>query len=491
MLRPWKLKVDIQRDSEMAIYLQVAQRIIDEIQRGRLQPGMALPGTRELAESLGINRKTAVLAYDELVAQGWLAAEGKRGTFVSPTIPVVDRAFTSVKPPAMQTVTPRFRMYGADLPSDEPHPRDLLDFGDGIPDTRLIPFEIISRAFRHALIVSARANRLGYGDPRGTLALREAIVSMVNLERGLNAGLKNVCTVRGSQMGIFLAARLLVRPGDDVVLEELSYPPAREAFRACGANVFSVGQDSHGIRVDELEEVCRRRRVRAVYVTPHHQFPTTVMMAADRRLKLLMLAEQYDFAIVEDDYDHEFHFTHRPVMPLASLDQWGRVIYVGSLSKVLAPGLRVGYLVAPARVIDCSASEIMLIDRQGNAVTELAAAELLRSGEVRRHVRRTLKIYGERRNALARLVREELGDAVDFELPEGGLALWLRLDPRYDITRLVQDVAGERVRILPGTLFGDSGRDIPAIRLGYGSLDQDELAAGVRRIRAALQKQGG
>ncbi|MEZ0238361.1 MAG: PLP-dependent aminotransferase family protein [Methylophilaceae bacterium] len=489
MLRPWKLKVDIRRDAGTAIYLQIAQRVIEEIQRGRLVPGTALPGTRELAEDLGINRKTVVLAYDELVAQGWLSAEGKRGTFVSSAIPALDEVFPVSAPPAARSEAPRYTLYGAEMPADVPQARDMLDFGDGVPDTRLIPYEIISRAFRHALIVSARANRLGYGDPRGTPALREAIVSMVNMERGLNASLQNVCTVRGSQMGIFLAARLLARQGDAVVMEELSYPPAREAFRACGAQVLSVGQDAQGLRVDELEDICRRQRIRAIYVTPHHQFPTTVMMSADRRLKLLMLAEQYDFAIIEDDYDHEFHFSHHPVMPLASLDHWGRVIYVGSLSKVLAPGLRVGYLIAPARVIDCCASEIMLIDRQGNAVTELAAAELLSSGEVRRHVRRTLKTYSERRVVAGELVAKELGRAVTFDPPDGGLALWLRLDERYDIDRLVRDAASLNVRILSGAEFSDPGRSIPAIRLGYGSLDQGELTTGIRRLSRALQMQ--
>jgi GntR family transcriptional regulator/MocR family aminotransferase len=489
MLRPWKLKVDIRRDAGTAIYLQIAQRVIDEIKRGRLVPGTALPGTRELAEDLGINRKTVVLAYDELVAQGWLSAEGKRGTFVSSAIPALDEVFPASAPPVARNEVPRYALYGAEMPADVPQTRDMLDFGDGVPDTRLIPYEIISRAFRHALIVSARANRLGYGDPRGTPALREAIVSMVNMERGLNASLQNVCTVRGSQMGVFLAARLLARQGDVVVMEELSYPPAREAFRACGAEVLSVGQDAQGLRMDELEAICRRRRIRAVYVTPHHQFPTTAMMSADRRLKLLMLAEQYDFAIVEDDYDHEFHFSHHPVMPLASLDRWGRVIYVGSLSKVLAPGLRVGYLIAPARVIDRCASEIMLIDRQGNAVTELAAAELLNSGEVRRHVRRTLKTYNERRAVAGDLVAKELGRAMRFDLPDGGLALWLRLDERYDIDRLVRDAASLNVRILSGAEFSDSARSIPAIRLGYGSLDQGELAIGIQRLSRALRMQ--
>ncbi len=431
-----------------------------------------------------------MLAYDELIAQGWLITEGKRGTFVSPKIPVIDNKINHAISLSASVTLPQYKLYGAPLALSEQAPsKQVIHFGDGIPDTRLIPFEIISRAFRHALIVSSRANRLTYDDPRGARVLREAVVSMVNLERGLNTGVDNICITRGSQMGIFLAARILVRPGDYVVLENLSYPPAREAFKACGAMVLGVGQDGQGMRMDELEDICRQHRVRAVYVTPHHQFPTTVMMTADRRLKLLMLADQYDFAIVEDDYDHEFHFSHHPVLPLASMDRWGRVIYVGSFSKVLAPGLRIGYLVAPIDVINRCASEIMLIDRQGNAVTELAVAELLRTGELKRHIRRTLKVYDERRQIVADLVRKELGAFVQFNLPEGGLALWLRININFDIKALVCATEREMVHILPGALFSDTDEVVHAIRLGFGNLDHGELVVGVERLRRVLSKQ--
>lgn len=243
------------------------------------------------------------------------------------------------------------------------------------------------------------------------------------------------------------------------------------------------------MKMDELESLCRRHRVRAVYVTPHHQFPTTVMMTADRRLKLLMLAEQYDFAIVEDDYDHEFHFSHRPMLPLASMDRWGRVIYVGSLSKALAPGLRVGYLAAPIEIINRCASEIMLIDRQGNDVTELAVAELLTSGEIKRHIRRTLKTYNERRQILAELVLKELHTFATFDLPEGGLALWLRLNDRLDIQKLLSDAERSQVKILTSRLFSVEDNPVQVIRLGYGNLDINELTIGIQRLKQAFDQQ--
>lgn len=487
MLRSWDLNLHITKSSGLVVYLQIAQQIIDEIQRGRLVPSAAMPGSRELAESLKVNRKTVVLAYDELIAQGWLTTESRRGTFVSAKLPHFsppDHTNKPVKQRSRETPEPALEKYALTIETEDI--TYAIDFNDGIPDSRLIPFETLSKAFRHALIAPVRSNRLGYGDPKGMLSLRNAIADMLNMERGLSVDIDNICIARGSQMGIFLAARVLVKPSEYVVVENLSYPPAREAFRSCGAKILTVGLDEHGINVNELEELCKKYLISAIYVTPHHQFPTTVMMSAERRLKLLMLAEQYDFVIVEDDYDHEFHFHHHPVFPLASTNHANRVIYVGSLSKVLAPGLRVGYLVASKEMINQCASEVMLIDRQGNSVTELAVAALMESGEIKRHIRRTLKVYNERRNILIDLLQNELGQFVDFDSPNGGLAIWLRLNDGIDINNLVQKALLEKVRILPGSLFSESLANVNGIRLGFGSLNATELATGIQRLKRSF-----
>lgn len=488
MLRPWDLKWDldvfIDRSSPASVHLQIVQAIIDEIQRGRLRAGAVLPGTRSLASRLGVNRKTVVLAYEELVAQGWLTTQEKRGAFVSPNLPA----------PSPSDVETR-RLLAVDRSSpvldsvDVRAAADVIDFKDGAPDARLIPFDVLSRAFRHALIATARTNRLGYDNPCGGAPLREAVASMLAMERGLSVAADEVCLVRGSQMGIFLVARVLVRPGDCVVLERLSYPPAREAFRSCGARTLAVNLDENGMLVDELEELCRRNSVRMVYATPHHQYPTTVMMSAERRMKLLMLAERYGFAVIEDDYDHEFHFSRRPTLPLASVCHGDRVIYVGSLSKVLAPGLRIGYVVGSPEFIRRCGDEILLIDRQGNAVTELAVAELMESGELKRHIRRTLKIYGERRKLLAGLLSRSLSHVGSFALPEGGLAFWLRLADHINIRNLEQNALAHRVRVLPASAFSQSGDIEPAVRLGFGNLDPEEIERGVVRLKLALEQQ--
>lgn len=491
MLRPWKFVFSICRNAELPVHLQIVQYIIEEIRRGRLTSSMPLPGSRELAVSLAVNRKTVVLAYDELIAQGWIRTQGRRGTFISPDLPAFN--LTKISDQALGNVTapmkPTYELYGTSLPPDLSFSLGTIDFSDGVPDSRLIPFDTLGRAYRRALIAAARANRLAYGNPRGELPLRKALASMLCMERGLNVSADNICVVRGSQMGIYLAARILVRPGDYAGFETLTYPPAREAFKAAGAHTLSVAQDRWGMRPDDLERLCRLHRVKTIYLTPHHQFPTTVMMSAERRIQLLALAEKYEFAIVEDDYDHEFHFSRRPMFPMASIDNFSKVIYVGSLSKVLAPGLRVGYIVGPPDVIDRCATEILLIDRQGNAVTELAIVDLMESGELKRHIRRALRIYEARRNLLAKEIQNSLSSIASFDLPEGGLALWVTLNPQINMTTLVRDALIEGVRILPGNNFADDERVEHGLRLGFGNLAPDELKLGVERLQRALNRQ--
>lgn len=485
MRKPWDISFDLVRTGSTSLNVQIVQAFIERIRSGLLRPGDALPASRELASQLEVNRKTIVLAYEELTAQGWLIAQQKRGTFVSPQLPAV-RHEARVSAVAQRLCgrlpEPGYQAYGTQRELEMPAAEGVVDFSDGAPDTRLVPFEDLSRAFRLALLESARGNRLGYGDPRGLQLLRQELAAMLRAERGLNADADTLCLVRGSQMGIYLAAKILVRPGDSVAMERLSYPPAREAFRACGGTIHSVEQDEFGMIPDSLERICHTRRIRAIYLTPHHQFPTTVTMPIDRRMRLLALAEQFDFVIIEDDYDHEFHFSHSPMLPMASVDQGGRVIYIGSLSKILAPGLRVGYVLAPPAIINRLANEIMLVDRQGNTVTERAAAQMMHSGKLTRHIRRALRVYEQRCRLAVEAVQEQLGDIASVSAPSGGLALWVRFNPSFDVAQLARSALAQDIRILPGHLFNDGGAPVSAMRLGYGSLNEQEFRQGIERL---------
>ncbi|MEQ1488485.1 MAG: PLP-dependent aminotransferase family protein [Methylotenera sp.] len=497
MLRPWELKVEIERQSGTAIHVQIAQKIIADIQSGRFTPGVALPGTRDLASKIQVNRKTVIQAYDELIAQGWLTSEHKRGTFVSSRVLAVNhRSHKTQAPVPHPTYQAKHELTHKKSPIlnavstlNKRQMHDTIHFSDGLPDARLIPFEILSRAMRHALITSARKNKYCYGDPKGVLILREALLQMLNMERGLHAKLDNICITRGSQMAIFLVAKVFVQTSDYVVLEKLTNQLAREAFISCGASILNVEHDDEGLNTEHLAQLCTQHKIRAVYVTPHHQIPTTVSISPSRRQQLIALAAQYNFMIIEDDSDHEFNFSNHNTLPLASMQNAHHVVYIGSLSKALSPNFRLGYIVAPTEIISQCANQISLIDRQGDQITELAVAELLHLGEIKKQNLRTHKIYSERRTYIADLINKELSEFVSFKLPHSGLALWLEVCPTIDMSKLLRDTKFAKVTVSTGATFSNIGEHISAIRLGFANLNNDEISIGIMRLRAAFLNQ--
>ncbi|HML28490.1 MAG TPA: PLP-dependent aminotransferase family protein [Hyphomicrobium sp.] len=486
MLRPWQLSLALTRGRK-PVSQQIVHAVIEDVRRGRLTPGFPLPGSRELGEALGINRKTVMEAYAELEAQGWVSTESRRGTFVAENLPQMESVIETKRPRVSSIpAAPFFKLPRPEVTlSADLAPSKSLSFNDGAPDIRHVPIEVVARAYRNGLRSTLQLRRLGYGDPRGSEGLRSALAAMLTTDRGLAAKADNICLTRGSQMGIFLAAQTLVTPGDTVVVETLSYPPAREAFRRVGAEIATVSVDANGISVEDLERVCRRKRVRAVYVTPHHHFPTTVCMTPERRMRLILLAAQFGFAIVEDDYDHEFHFSHQPMLPLASSDTAGHVIYIGSLSKLLSPSLRLGYVCAPKSFIDRIAGEVMMIDRQGDSAMEAAMTELIEAGEIQRHTRKMRRLYSERRTTFADELKTALRSRGSFNIPEGGLAFWVRFEG-IDLKRLAARCRDKQLYIQLPDSFSSTGQPINALRLGFASLDVKELRTATGRLGAAL-----
>jgi GntR family transcriptional regulator/MocR family aminotransferase len=486
VLRPWKISLAerVDRRRSVPVYQQIVQALIHDIQRGRLVPGTFLPSSRELATTLGVNRKTIVIAYDDLIAQGWLASDGTRGTIVSSSLPeLAPRPVPILQPDTgSESTAPEFKI----RPAADPLPAFVestqLTFDDGAPDARLLSPDVLSRAYRTALRQAVRGNWLGYGDPRGSPILRETIANMLMTHRGLVASADNICITRGSQMAIFLAARILLRPGETVLVEALSYAPAWQAFRAAGAAVVGAKLDDNGLDVADVERLCRKHKVRALYLTPHHQFPTTVSLTPQRRLRLLDLASQFGFAIIEDDYDHEFHFEQQPLLPMASYAP-RRTVYIGSMSKLLLPGLRIGYVAAAPDVIRLMANETVIVDRQGNAPTELAVAELIESGELHRHSRKALQVYLKRRNAFAQLLEKNFADIVDFKMPDGGLAFWITFRDASVLDAIEKSVPRGNVRFLPSRSFAIPPFDQRGLRLGYASLTTEEATEAMRRLR--------
>ena len=457
------LALDIDKDAPGPLFLAIAGAITREVMRGRLKPGARLPGTRALARELGVHRNTVDAAYQELTTQGWLHARPARGTFVAEDLPE-----GMAEPVAVA------------VPTEPAVARPQLAFSDGAPDPKLVPDKALARAFRRALLSPAFRTGADYGDARGTPVLRQALSSYLASDRGVVADPARLLITRGSQMALFLAAKVAVKPGQAIAVEEPGYPLAWEAFRAAGAAVRGVPVDAGGLSVTALEAaIASDPRIGAVYVTPHHQYPTTVTMGAARRLQLLDLVERHGITLIEDDYDHEYRFEGRPVLPLAARAPADLpLIYVGSLSKLLSPGIRLGYAMAPEPLLGRMAAARAAIDRQGDAPLEAALAELIRDGDLGRHARKARRIYRIRRDALASALSDRLGERIVFNRPAGGLALWLNcMDVSAEAWAQRAGEAG--LALLPGTRFALKRAAPQALRLGYAALDEGQIARAV------------
>ena len=485
-MRSWQHTVVLDPSRSEPLFLQLSEALQQDIRCGRLRPGTRLPGSRSLAEALGIHRNTVLAGYGELIAQGWLHTRPAGGTFVSRDLPPGPMRVPRERLRTRLSVAPGFSL-GPPVPSARvpDFPPDVLVLAKGAPDVRRMPAAELSRAYRRALARHGRA-LLGYGDPRGHPRLRAALAEMLASTRALPASEETVFVTRGSQMALDLIARALLGPGDVVAVEGLGHPGAWAALRLTGASLVPVPVDAHGVNVAALASLAEQRPLRAIYLTPHHQFPTTSVLPAARRMALLELARKHRTVVIEDDYDHEFHYDGRPVLPLASSDEAGVVIYVGTLSKVLAPGLRIGYLVAPGGVIARITELRVSTNLQGDQAHECAVAELFEDGDLVRHVRRMRRMYRSRRDALVEALRKHLGPVVHVTPPAGGMALWARIDPGVDLDQWSERGVEHGVGFLPGRRYAFDGGPVHAIRLGFTPLDEQELDEAARRMAAAL-----
>ena len=370
------------------------------------------------------------------------------------------------------------------------HRRDALFFDNGTSDHRLLPQAVLHRYYRHALRNSFASNTVRYGSEGTGYHLRCALAEMLRNNRGLTVTAENICLTQGTQMSLYLSASLLLKPGDVVLVERLSYPPAWEIFRKLGAQLVTVDIDDEGCRTDQVERLCREHNVRMIYLTPHHQFPTTVSLHAARRQHLLALAAQHDFCIIEEDYDHEYHFSGRPYLPLASDRAQRHVLYIGSLSKVLGSTFRCSYIVAPTSVVEALQRNAALMLGDADAVAQAMLADLINDGELKKHLRRVSKEYRARRSVLRSCLDQAFGARIQVREPEGGLALWVRFEEDIDVDKLASAALDHGVVVRSGRQFSPNDQPVNALRLGFASLDRDEIQQATQRLAQAMNTGG-
>ena len=488
-MRKWRPLLNLEGSETQASYRKIVEGLVTAIVDGRLTPGTLLPGTREMARLLDVNRKTVILAYEEALTKGWLVSEPRRGTFVNAQL--APTAIARSSPPSFalelraQPAVPYFTP-GEQVTALQHRPGALF-FDNGACDHRLLPQAVLHRYYRNALRKSFVSNTVRHGCDGTSHALRRALAEMLRNNRGLAVEAEHICLTQGVQMSLYLTASALLEPGDVVLVERLSYPPAWEIFRKLGARLVTVDLDSEGCRVDQIDALCRLHKVRMIYLTPHHQFPTTVSLHAGRRQQLLALARQHDFCVIEEDYDYEYHFDGRPYLPLASDSTQRHVIYIGSLSKSLGSTFRCSYVVAPTNVIEVLNRNAALTLGQGDAVSQQMLADLINDGELKKHLRRVSKEYRQRREILHRCLVEGFGERIAVQEPEGGLALWVRFADEINVGQLVEKALEFDLVVRNSRQFSPTDQPENALRLGFASLDRDEIREATRRLAQAAQ----
>ncbi|MFK7904770.1 MAG: PLP-dependent aminotransferase family protein [Chitinophagales bacterium] len=489
---PYRLLIDIDKTCSHPIYLQIVNGFIRQIQNGIVKPATKLPGSRKLAELLGVHRKTVVTAMEELYAQGWVELIPYKGTYVASSLPEVRSQKWS---PKMINLTIPDKA-GFDFEEIAPIkiPSILtqrLSFNDGYPDVRLAPIEEMATAYARNLRRHAGSSVLSYGNLYGQESLRAILSDEFNKTRGFRSRIDNILITRGSQMAIYLTINALIRKGEKVVVGETNYHIANRCFQMVGAEIFRIPVDKDGLVIDELERLCTQHSFKAIYVTSHHHHPTTVTLIPERRIQLLALAEKYRFMIIEDDYDYEYHYGNSPVLPLASADQQGLVVYIGSFSKLTAPVFRLGYVIAPKNVITELVKLRRVVDLQGDAVLELAFAEMMEDGIIRRYLKKALKQYRIRRNLFCELLQGKLADVVHFDVPQGGMAVWASFAEKVDLVELAKVAPKYGIYIGNGLIHNPPNQCLNSTRLGFAAMNEAEIEEAITVLEQVIRENFG
>ncbi|MEK8033033.1 PLP-dependent aminotransferase family protein [Ideonella sp. DXS29W] len=470
---------------------QALHRVLrDAVLDGRLPAGSPLPSTRTAAQALGLSRNTVVAAYDLLVAEGYVLPRSGARSVVAPiaTRRAGSKAAggSSVLTQAWQTerIVPLWRapQMGPDAARTLPE----RNFRLGVPDHRPFPHAVWRRLTARSLREWSRSP-FGYPPTEGLPALREAIAKHLGFSRAVACEARDVVVTSGAQQAFDLLARLLVTPGrTQVAVEEPGYPPLRAAFAAAGAVLVPVPVDDEGLRVDQLPDT-----VRVVSVTPSHQSPTGAALSLHRRAALLDWARARHAVILEDDYDGEFRFGARPLDALQTLDRDGIVFYIGTFSKCMFPSLRKGFVVSPPWARDALLAVKHCADSHCDTITQSALAAFIHEGHLARHVRRMRALYAARRQVLLEGLQRELAAWLRPIPSEAGLHMAARIVDTAHTDAIVNAMR----RCLPGAQtsaeYSMASGPPWALSFGYGTVDAEAIVPALRRMRRALQVQGG
>jgi GntR family transcriptional regulator/MocR family aminotransferase len=478
------------KSANTSIYIQIAQQIINAIQRGYLPEGTALPGTRTLGELLSINRNTAVAVYDELASQGWVNIMPNKGTFVlmpenkTVAIKAVTQRLDTLKTYPNTAGFPFQSSFN--LASTQEFSACKHVINDGKPDLRLHPTFQFAKWYSASMKRASLISKWNQTQEESYTTFSKQLCNYLNATRGFHIKPNNILSTRSTEMSLYIVSQLLIQQKDVVLVGNLSHYKSNMIFQQAGANIKTIPVDVDGLDVDFIEKNFKKNSIRCVYVCAHRQYPTTVALTAARRLKLLTLATAYNFAIIEDDFDYDFQFDGSAMVPMASADAKGVVIYLGRLGQSFFPSFQIGFIVAPENIINEAKNYLQILDKQGDLIQKQILTELIVEGEIHRLIKKNITIYKQRRDYLCSCLTKYLKDYATWQAPVGGLAVWLNFKPRISLVKLAKKTKA-RDLFLPKTILYQN-KDICAMRLGYGHLNEDEIENVIKILKSSIDE---
>ena len=472
------------------VYVQVSQQIINAIQRGYLVKGTKLPGTRTLSQLLKVHRNTAVAIYDELASQGWVEIIPNKGTFVL----LPEQTTAKIKATAQQVHQAYHYPKEAGFPFQQSfHLATNLQqtqakyiINDGKPDLRLHPTHQFSRWYSAAMKRKPLIQKWNRTTTSSTSVFKTQLCNYLNATRGFHIKPNNLLNTRSSEMSLYIVSQLLIKQNDLVLVGQLSHYASNTIFQEAGATIRTIPLDDDGLDVDYIRQHFVKNRIRCVYVSAHRHYPTTKTLSAERRIQLLDLAKDYGFAIIEDDYDYDFQYDGSAMLPMATADPNGMVIYLGKMGQSFFPSFQSGFVVAPENLIAEAHNYLTLLDEQGDIIQEQMLSELIAEGEIYRLLKKNIVTYKRRRDVLCDALKKQFKDVIQFEKPSGGLAIWLKFIKQISLVQLANEAEVLDVFLPKTILYQD--KDTCAIRFGFGHLDEDEIEIVVSRLKQAYDR---
>lgn len=485
---PFQRYIQLNHSLPTAIYLQIVFEFIKAIQTGLLPEGTKLPGTRILCKELSINRNTLVKALHDLEAQGYIEILPNKGIFILSD----QKQKNKVKAPSPKGKLPEQGTTGFPFKRSSilENPVEVSDlhyqFNDGMPDLRLVHTNVLARLYVSKLKRRKNTRTWEQIQLQSHLQFKAHFSNFLNLTRGLRIASSNLLTTSNHEISLYLVTKLLISPGDKVVVATPSYYRSNMTLSDSGAQIITIPVDEHGIKTDSLKTLCQSQKIRVLYLTSNFHYPTTICLSAKRRIEVLELAATYGFVILEDDYDFDFHYDNNPVLPLAALDNHERVVYIGSFGRSLPTGFGYGFISAPEAFIQELEKHQNILEPGIDVIKEQVLTDWLQEGEVHRLSKKNRKIYKERRDYFVGLLKQKLKGRIRFQVPLRGLAVWVEWLDDFNLVRLQRECKTNGL-FLPTTLLYQT-KTLTATRLGFGHMNEEEMEKAVELLSISLEK---